>query len=143
MNRQYKFRAKTLNNGIWVYGHYTQGTENNHYITNPEGSVWEVDSKTICRFTGLKDVNGDEIYEDDFVKTTHGILIVKVGAFFEVINGLSTGNNGNGIHAHDTYERMVIPIGVGFNQDPTIEKSGDIYDFMHLLESEDTSTQPS
>ena len=68
-----KFKAKRLDNGEWVKGSFV-------VMKNPvldkttigivdEGSatLYEVDPSTICQFTGAKDANGTDLYENDII----------------------------------------------------------------------------
>ncbi len=73
MNREIKFRAIRADNGEWVYGDlehnpakditriHTYDTDGNYegqHIVTPE---------SVCQFTGLRDNNGQEIYEGDIL----------------------------------------------------------------------------
>ena len=72
--REIKFRGKI--NGGWVYG----GIEEEIYPLNPNKfyiivfNDWglnqkvEVDPKTVGQFTGLRDINGKELYDGDIVR---------------------------------------------------------------------------
>lgn len=53
--REIKFKYKDMC-GEWVYKRIL-------------GHIYNVDQNTLCQYTGLKDINGKEIYEFDVLKT--------------------------------------------------------------------------
>ena len=95
MKREILFKAKRIDTGEWVEGFYWASLDpcseqtrwRGHYIHNGcniENPV-EVDPKTVCQYTGLKDKNGVKIFEDDNVEynTGHsGVVTFKFGQFY-------------------------------------------------------------
>ena len=138
MEDRYLFKAKKLDNGEWVQGYLIYSftgvpiivTEYDHILMLV--TRYEVDPKTICQCTGLKDKNGNLIWENDIVaywdtySTESGLAeadcIGKVfwdneTMSFEVTNRLSA----------ESYEVL-----------DECSVIGNIFDNKELLESEET-----
>lgn len=81
-----KFKAKRLDNNSWVFGYFYEENGNTYIIENRQKEsmlnrnvTYEVDPSTICQFTGLKDCEGNEIWEHDLLQSQ------KTKAIYEVV----------------------------------------------------------
>lgn len=88
---QYMCKAKRRDNGKWVCGYYVMKedvifkTKNHFILIQPEGesfaSWYPVDPDTLCRCTGVKDNDGNMIFEHDII----GHSLYGLGAKSEVV----------------------------------------------------------
>ena len=63
-----KFKAKSTLDGAWVIGDLIHKEDGKIAILRNGFNVSEVDPSTVCQFTGLKDCEGNEIWEGDILE---------------------------------------------------------------------------
>lgn len=84
--REIEFRGKRMDNGKWVYGNlikmdssgnqtfifpFYEGTSTLSCSQLVAGNMVAVDPATVGQYTGLRDKNGVEIYEEDIIYSHH------------------------------------------------------------------------
>lgn len=131
MEDRYLFKAKRIDNGEWVEGHLSypfctkKGNESYYFYAKDSLGFFcrcVVDASTICQCTGLKDKNGNLIWENDIVKINNSKANTVV-AFrdFEIICTIP----------NEKYYKHRL------EYDTEYEVIGNIFDNPELLESEE------
>lgn len=142
--REILFRGKRVDNGERVEGFYVVIAGENHYIFTgridlTQGSIgceyFKVDSKTVCRYTGLTDKNGVKIFEGDIVKEYKTKDKVKgVVKFGEYQSGINKYADDLGFYVEWTTENFLIQELGYWCRKNMLEVIGNVHDNPELLE---------
>lgn len=98
-----KFKAKRLDNGEWIIGSFVVmkipalSKTTIGIVAAGGATLHEIDTATVCQFTGLKDCEGKEIWEGDIVEReiydlykgfvkAKAVIEYSVGAFAAMVN---------------------------------------------------------
>lgn len=142
MEDRYLFKAKRIDNVEWVEGYLIYSNKDCYICEKPYECMDEysslngqsygfggfklVDPSTICQCTGLKDKNGNLIWENDIVK----------GKYYD--NGKSHRHIGQVKYTCESYKVVGVKQYTGYHArlDGSYEVIGNIFDNPDLLESE-------
>lgn len=156
MEDRYLYKAKRTDNGEWVQGYlFDDGFENGRVFIGGlviekyngtacddwtiSGSCFcEVDKSTICQCTGLKDKNGNLIWENDIVKDlfSDACAQIKYGSYRSCFDSTKTEHVGFYVDwSGKCTKRYRKDLGYWINM-VNAEVIGNIFDNAGLLESE-------
>lgn len=87
--RTIKFKGKSVDSSEWIEGYYYKECDNTYIIEdrqknsmlNRNGAVL-VDPDTVCQFTGMKDIEGNKVWEGDILDgQLNGEVVFTSGTF--------------------------------------------------------------
>lgn len=123
--RIFKFKGKSVDSSEWIEGYYYKECDNTYIIEDRQkDSVLNrneavlIDPSTVCMYTGLKDCEGNEIWEGDILEGESNCEIVFFKGTFAIRY-----INSNG-------KECVDPLHYFIKEDGTVECKviGNIYD---------------
>lgn len=131
MKDRYLFKAKRVDSGEWMQG-YLYGIWEKRYIlwgmTNDIPNMIEVDPPTICQCTGMKDKNGNLIWENDIMVAHLDDDYPEDETYIRIMW------HGSGFCSKENGSEDIIPIGK-FDREH-FKVCGNIFDNPELLEME-------
>lgn len=136
MEDRYLFRGKRIDNGEWVEGYLSypfctkKGNESYYFYAKDSLGFFcrcVVDASTICQCTGLKDKNGNLIWENDIANCIEAECCGRI-----VWNESEAGFYFDVLLEDETYEEEHI-----YDYVDCMDVIGNIFDNPELLESEE------
>lgn len=138
MQREIEFRGKSTETGEFIFGALVIDTENKAQIisyANHEGNSYnwdEVDLETVGQYTGLKDCNGEKIFEGDIINYEAYSPKNKAKVIFD--NGSYFAENISKYGGKHLLSEKVCDMGQTGSCDYNHEVIGNIYENLELLE---------
>ena len=127
--RKIKFRGKDKA-GVWIFGAYCQDEQCMFTLVNDTYVFIKVIPDTVGQFTGLTDVDGNEIFEDDICKVTETFVNNNGEKRTEVYIMLVRYKN----YKFEFFSPLTIPRDIQYIDDfCTIKVIGNIHDNHDLL----------
>jgi uncharacterized phage protein (TIGR01671 family) len=142
MKDRYLFKAKRVDSGEWMQG-YLYGIWEKRYIlwgmTNDIPNMIEVDPPTICQCTGMKDKNGNLIWENDIVKDffSDACAPIRYGSYQNCFDSTKAEHIGFYVDWSGKYTKYYRKDFGYWIHMVDIEVIGNIFDNPELLESEE------
>ena len=142
MKDRYLFKAKRVDSGEWMQG-YLYGIWEKRYIlwgmTNDIPNMIEVDPPTICQCTGMKDKNGNLIWENDIVKDffSDACTPIRYGSYQNCFDSTKAEHIGFYVDWSGKYTKYYRKDFGYWIHMVDIEVIGNIFDNPELLESEE------
>lgn len=146
--REILFKAKSIEYGEWIegipikthLGLFISFEENPHYCSQygymEIDDILMVDEKTLCKFTGLYDKNGNKIWENDIIKYHFGEIYapIKYGCYQNCFDSQKTEHVGFYV---DWTEDKCLRKDLGYWIDMVYAMPvGNIFDNKELLQEE-------